>query len=139
MMQTWNSSLLTGIPPVDEQHKALFENIHFLQEQISSGHGQHVVDGILTFMDKYVAEHFELEEALMERVSYPMISEHKQEHRLFIGKSIRFELDKHADDQDLPLNMLEFFSNWLSKHIASSDMRLARYIDEGSLQGFIPV
>jgi len=130
MMQTWNPSILIGVDAIDEQHKALFDKINFLQEQVSMGHGQHVVDGVLAFMDTYVAEHFELEESLMESVNYPDMAEHKQEHQRFIGKSIRFELDLHSNDPALPKTMLDFFTDWLSRHIASSDKRLGRFINE---------
>lgn len=128
-MQTWDSSLLIGVKAIDEQHKALFDEIHFLQGQISAGHGQHVVDGVLSFMDKYVAEHFEIEEALMESLDYPEIEAHRREHQRFIGKSLRFELDIHAGDANLPQNMLDFFTNWLIQHIGSSDKQLGAYIN----------
>ncbi len=127
-MIEWNDSLLIGVEGIDNQHKSLFEQLKRIEREIAAGNGQHIADAIVAFMDTYTTEHFGLEETLMETIGYPDLAAHKQEHLLFINKSIEFELDKHIGDPCLPGNMLAFFADWLTQHIAVTDMAIAAYI-----------
>lgn len=129
-MVEWNDSLLIGVEAIDRQHKSLFEKLKLIELAIAAGNGDTVATDIIAFMDKYVVEHFGQEEALMEEIGYPDVAEHKQEHQLFIDKSIEFELDKHIGDVALPKNMLAFFAEWFVQHVSMSDNRIGTYIKE---------
>lgn len=127
-MIEWSDSLLIGVEAIDSQHRSLFEKLKDIERATAAGDGHRIAEDIIAFMDTYVAEHFEMEEALMERVGYPDLEEHRRQHQLFIDKSIEFELDKHIGDVSLPKSMLTFFSEWLVEHVSVVDKRIAAYI-----------
>jgi len=84
--QSWNNSLLLGIPLVDEQHKIL---IALFDEVISISQEENNSDKILPLLNelqRYTHYHFDTEEALMQQENIQGVDFHIKQHSLFKKK-----------------------------------------------------
>jgi hemerythrin len=130
MLIDWSDEYSIGIDKIDEQHKQFFATMHRFHEQCLTSEGEDVALGTLAAMNKYAAEHFEAEEALMREYEYPRLEEHLQLHAEFLEKYS--ELVEQVNDlgpsQDLAEQMLDMVQTWLVEHIAEADVQYAAHV-----------
>ena len=124
---TWESSLITGHPEVDRQHRALFVAFNHLLEAMERGKGSEEVHETLIFLKEYTINHFRMEEALMDEHKYPGSAGHKALHQDFADK-LEDLLDRHERGASVTISVMQFLKNWLLEHIHKADKRLAKYI-----------
>lgn len=127
---SWDRSLETGDPDIDEQHRELFRRIDQLMAATQDRRARAEVGRLLTFLGDYVVSHFEAEERLMAETGYPGASAHRDEHQHFITDYGRLFEDYRADGPG-PLFVIKFGNRvtaWLCEHICKTDRRLADYL-----------
>ncbi|HIP91940.1 MAG TPA: hemerythrin, partial [Thermotoga sp.] len=85
----WKERYKIGAPLVDQQHKELFKRVSaFIQVVQSDVPWELKVEKVketLSFMQRYVIEHFEAEEKFQEEIGYPGLEEHRKIHEQFKG------------------------------------------------------
>ena len=123
---TWSPSYATGIPAIDAQHKNLLEHIQRLQQALHEGRAQDESAELMAFLLSYVDEHFALEEAYMEHIAYPRLTQHREIHRLLRIRvqAIADRLAKADPGAGIDLSLLLF--EWLRDHILHDDLA---YVD----------
>lgn len=126
-MIQWTPDLSTGETLLDEQHRAIFE---WLAELESAAADERTLFGVyaITRLKNFIAEHFAAEEALMKSVGYPDLVEHMAEHARFRAKIVDLQLK--CIGQEITTEAVEFLSDWLSNHIAKTDMAYVPYLDK---------
>jgi len=67
----WDQSLATGNSVIDWQHQELFRRMEKLVEAAKHGGGKDVISETITFLEKYVIQHFNAEEHIQIANSYP--------------------------------------------------------------------
>ena len=77
----WSSSLETGIPEIDEQHKELFRQIDILLDRSKDDR----IHETLKFLGNYVVKHFTDEQLIHLRAKYPKAADHKKLHTAFVA------------------------------------------------------
>lgn len=124
-MIAWTPALSTGIPLLDEHHKAIFR---WLAELESAAAEERTLFGAyaITRLKQYVKVHFEAEEALMKSAGYPALVEHMQEHAAF--RANLGELHLRSIGEDVSLATVALLENWLTQHIAKTDMDYIPYL-----------
>jgi hemerythrin len=80
---------------------------------------------------QYTREHFAHEEQLMKRLNYPAMAEHQTQHDNLISRLSEVSA-RIANDTLNHLVLEAFLSDWLLNHIATSDVKLAAYIQANS-------
>jgi len=131
MLVEWSDAYSVGIDDIDEQHQGIFQAAHRLYYAIINVEGEKVVDETLEFLQKYAAEHFQNEEAFMERHGYPRIEQHKKLHADFLERidQVKEEYNVHlAPTQEMADSLLELTQDWLIDHIADVDSAYAEYV-----------
>jgi hemerythrin len=125
-MTQWTEALSTGVPLLDEHHKAIFQ---WLAELESAAVEERRLFGAyaVTRLTHYVREHFTAEEALMKSAGYPGLADHLAEHAAFRAKLK--ELQLKSVGQDISQEAVEFLSDWLRDHIAHVDMAYVPYLN----------
>ncbi|RAU22311.1 hypothetical protein CU669_09320 [Paramagnetospirillum kuznetsovii] len=108
-----------GHPDIDRAHSALADVIGVL----SAGYcDADLVDTQIKILERYVIEHFALEESLMFDSGYPDLAEHKALHQYFREKVRRLRAQwAETGHPDLHKSIAEDLSDWLSGHIESAD------------------
>lgn len=124
-MIEWTSNLSTGVPVLDEQHKAIFQ---WLAELESATVEQRTLFGVyvITRLKHYMREHFAAEEALMKSAGYPGLAEHLLQHAEFRAKLD--ELQLKSIGEDISADTVRVLNHWLVKHIAKTDMAYVPYL-----------
>lgn len=129
---SWNNNLLTGVDQIDNQHKELFHRFDSLLSACNQGKGKDEVMRLLQFLDDYIREHFEAEEQLQVKNSYPQYGEHKAQHIKFVADVDRLKKQFVNEGATLPLVIQtnQALVAWLIQHISNVDVAFARYLKE---------
>jgi hemerythrin len=124
-MIEWTPALSTGNEVLDEQHKAIFR---WLAELESAAADERTLFGAyaITRLKSYTRNHFAAEEALMRASSYPGLEKHIAEHETF--RTRLTELHRESIGADISADTVTFLTDWLTNHIAKSDMAYVPYL-----------
>ena len=126
MSVSWNESLSTGVPEVDNQHKELFRQLESLSQAMSKGQGRDEIGKILDFLGDYVVRHFAAEEKHMDRLACAAADANKQAHRKFLAlfRQLRRRFAEAGASTTLVLEINNTLSDWLVEHISKIDTQL---------------
>jgi hemerythrin len=76
----------------------------------------------------------------MERLKFPGLAEHKEEHTNFVKRVIMEVQDFESGKHFVPNMFVRFLRDWIVQHIAITDIKYAEYIrllkKQGILQNF---
>lgn len=124
-MIEWTPRLATGVAALDEQHKEIFQ---WLAELENASADQRTLFGVyaITRLKHYMREHFAAEEALMRSAAYPDLAAHMAEHAVFRSKL--GELQLRSIQEDVSADTVQFLTDWLTNHIATTDMAYVPYL-----------
>jgi len=130
MAYSWDSSLESGYPKVDNQHKQLVAALNNLIEASIEGKGDAAVLDTLDFLTGYAVKHFADEEQLQADYDYPDYLNHKRLHDEFkkvvvdlVGK-VRAEGPTEA----MISKVASVIGAWLLNHIRGDDFRMAAFV-----------
>lgn len=129
----WKDTLSVKVKEIDDQHKALIDMINRLYEAMRSGQGSSVVSGIVDDLSDYTVKHFSDEENMMARFEYPQLSAHKVEHEAFVAKVKDFQTGIKTGKMFLSIDILNFLSDWLRKHIMGTDQKYSDFFNTNGL------
>lgn len=126
---TWSSEFETGVKAIDNDHKALFDEIKQLAIALMNEAKPDVIEHAIVCLENYVYEHFRREETFMINAGYPKAEEHMRSHRALtrqvaLLKKLNRDETVHIDAGKL----VTFLSNWLSHHIVHVDMAYVPYL-----------
>ncbi len=123
----WSPDLETGVEVVDSQHKELFSRVNRLLDACMTGKGLDEVNETVTFLNRYVVEHFETEEKVMRQAKYEGFEEHRKLHGIFrnaieaLARDIRVEgVGPHT-----VVRVNRTIVGWLNDHIRRVDRAMA--------------
>ena len=115
----------TGIPMIDEEHKALFDIIGKIHTTIQTELVHDKFDLILDILGElkeYTQVHFSDEENYMREIGYEGLAQQEILHQKFIDTLNELDLDDVDDNQEEYLyEFLGFLQNWLVNHILKVD------------------
>ncbi len=130
MALTWDNSLELGVLEIDDQHREVFRLFEKLSAACQGGHGEGVLEEVLTFMEDYVEHHFSSEEALMVQHHYPKLPEQQEQHAILRHEIevLRNRFSEGERGQEMAMAVDRQLVRWLIKHIRSFDREMAEYI-----------
>ena len=128
----WDSSFMTGLEAVDQQHRRLVELINRFGTALTqaSGSSRGHVEAVFSELVDYAKYHFSEEETMMAAVGLDSsyIEFHRAQHAGFIAEL--FHLRESADPAR-PESLqaaLRFLIHWLVYHILGVDQGMARQV-----------
>lgn len=127
---TWSDQLSVGIKSVDEDHQKLISLMNNLQTAIHYPTGESFERQALNELVAYTKYHFQREEEMMEKNSYPDFALHKAEHEAMvsrIGEFLAAYEDSRTREKAVE-QIAEFLKGWLINHIMGSDQRYGPYL-----------
>jgi len=124
----WNTGFATGVDRIDADHRHIMGIINTLHDAVKPGTDQALGFAVLDELARYVEDHFELEERMMEACAFPELPQHRAEHHLARTTLLRFR-NAYLDGRLVEsLEVLEFLRDWLGKHILGTDLRYVPFI-----------
>jgi len=144
---TFDATLRTGQPLIDEQHEWLFALAARIAHMLGScerpgantGPGapgveceQRVDDAVTEtvygLLD-YATEHFSDEEGLMHAASYPLVNYHASLHEDLNRRLAPFVFGQVNGESTTAAEVTEFFVSWLTDHIMQHDRAFTIWLD----------
>jgi hemerythrin len=130
MSVQWTSDLAVGVTQIDDQHKELFKRLNDLLEAMSKGKGREEIDKVVSFLANYVISHFETEEKLMARHSYPQFVAHKTQHSIFVSDFTNMKRNFESGvSVSSVIAVQKRISDWLVNHIGKTDKALGAFLN----------
>jgi len=124
----WNDSYSVGVETIDQQHSGLFAIVNELHAAMLKGQAQSVVGPLLDKLVKYTLEHFAYEERMMQAAKYPNFAAHRAHHLDLTRKVEEFMARYKRGDGALTIELMQFLSNWLTKHIKQEDKQYGPFL-----------
>ena len=133
-MVTWNNTLSVSVDEIDMQHKKLVAMINDLYDAMKIGKGKEAVGVILNGLLSYTTTHFQVEEKYFAKFGYPDAEGHKKEHAVFVQKIKEFKEGFETGKVTLTIEVMNFLSDWLLKHIKGTDKKYTKFFNEKGLK-----
>ncbi len=130
----WNEEFSVNIMEIDKQHQKLIEMINNLHDAMKQGKAKDILGKILDEMVGYAGTHFKTEEKYFDQFKYPETEEHKKEHINFVKEVTEFKKKFEAGQQTLSIQVMNFLSNWLKKHIKDVDKRYGPFLNSKGIK-----
>ena len=128
----WRSEFGVGIKVVDQDHRELIGRIRDRQQRLTNCSDPEELVDILAEIYADIAEHFALEEKLMEQLRYAAFADHKEDHETLL-EDLREIMVAVEDDGELDETQLtDDLDRWFSDHFRTHDAKLHRKdLDQG--------
>ena len=116
----WRDSFSVGVAALDADHRQLIQLINELYQARQEDRDARAVRSIIGRLQVHMRDHFAREEAVMEKIGYDGLIEHRQHHQQTV-----LRIDQFSDSaDDLPLQVLEFMKAWFINHVVCGDIKL---------------
>ncbi len=117
----WNEKSETGIPIIDEQHRAIVSMINSLFYFIHEKHGMDALRPTIHMISEYAKLHFDTEESLMKRAGYEDFDHHHALHQELLKQSV-IVTQRSIEEKDAMI-LLHFLKAWWLTHINMEDRK----------------
>lgn len=126
----WSDKYSLGHSRIDQQHQELFKLLATLEQALYDYKSTDKVLSALIALTDYSQLHFHEEEQLMERIDYPDMNDHKQQHLAFMVEIAGLMKDIDAGKPVLTIELIQFLKRWLSQHILGADMKIGAFLQQ---------
>ncbi|WP_413204123.1 bacteriohemerythrin [Rhodospirillum sp. A1_3_36] len=125
----WSDKMSVGNAALDKDHQTLLKILNQFHAVVRGRIGREVIPGLFEELAHYTEYHFGMEERLMRMCAYEGLEQHKVLHDGLKRRVQNFK-DRHSKDPDsFPvLEMFDFLSDWMMRHILREDMKIAEAI-----------
>lgn len=121
------------IPEIDDEHQAIFDLINRIEDLLKSEASHEKIRPLSMELFDFTRKHIVHEEAMMEKIGFPFVLYHKQEHVRILHEIERLEkvvqtnlheymtstfntmFASHIDHYDFQYK--EFYQKWLARQI----------------------
>ena len=130
MAYNWNSTLETGHPLIDLQHKELINAVNGLLAACQQGQGAGKIGPTLDYLTTYTKRHFVDEEALQQKSNYPDYPNHRKCHEDLVKviTDLSAELKQTGPTTIVTQKITRNIGNWLVNHIQQQDAKLVAHL-----------
>lgn len=126
---SWKDGFSVGDPLIDEQHRAFFDEVNQVAAQLDSDNPR---EAVITFYRGFFAsllQHFRDEEALLVRIDFNDLDNHKAEHEALLASVSAFEgmLLTSENIHELRFVVKRLFVA-LVEHLVTEDVRYKAFV-----------
>ena len=126
---TWNDTYSVKVALCDAQHKRLFAIINELADAMRMGKGKDVIGKTVKELLDYTRSHFQAEEGLLKKTSYPQLAAHQELHAKFVAEVEGLEKQTREGKLADPVKMLAMLRDWLVNHIQKTDQQYSAHLN----------
>jgi len=132
----WLPTYSVHLPPIDAQHKYLFDLLNQLHDAVVNKESTHeTLAKTVEELIQYTKTHFELEERFLESMQYPDIAAHKAQHEALTTKVVKLQREFAAGNTAIAGELMNFMLRWLTDHILHADKRYGAFLKGGRIWG----
>ena len=130
----WNNDLSVNIVEIDQQHQKLVGMINELHDAMRARKTLKILGKIIDDLIDYTVIHFSFEEKYFAEFRYYKTLSHKNEHKNFIKKIKEFKQGFDSGRLMMSVDIMNFLTEWLVKHIQGSDRLYVSLFHEKGLK-----
>ena len=130
---TWSKFLSVQVPKLDHEHRKILSVLDDLYTAGQRRSGQPAVERVFRDLMHYINKHFHDEEAHMQRIGFPELESHRNEHERFTKEIARYQSDFIENKPVVLINVFNFIWNWLAVHVVVVDKRYAAFVRDRKL------
>jgi hemerythrin-like metal-binding protein len=123
----WRRQFETGLEPIDQQHRELFEALARLAGDLAAEAPRGQVDEGLAALARHLIKHCQTEETLMKVAGFADRIVHANQHQDLVLQ-VRDLQYRRTKGQELGLEAVASVGKWLDHHICESDLAMAGYL-----------
>lgn len=127
MLFLWDDSLTIDDGDIDRDHKFLFALTNRILSAAEINVDKQVLAKLLNEYIDYTAIHFDHEERLMNKLSYPDKDSHILAHNSFFDRLCLLKTAFEQNDVSIRNKINAFFATYAFNHIATCDRALAEW------------
>jgi hemerythrin-like metal-binding protein len=122
-----NEDFKHGIVWMDWQHDGLIKEFNALHDACEEGTCALTIMKTSKTIERYMEDHFGLEEAYMKRFAFPDFKRHQREHLAFRQRFKEFGQTGLAGEKKVGGDLLLMLMDWIMKHIQQTDLEVAKF------------
>ncbi|MFA6464501.1 MAG: bacteriohemerythrin [Desulfurivibrionaceae bacterium] len=122
----WDEKFSVAIKEIDDQHKVLVDILDELYYAMLKARGNEVIETTLEKLVQYTKTHFNTEELLFKKYSYPEEKAHKAEHDAMLKKVAAFRQD-FKNEKLIGVDLMHFLNKWFVEHLQTTDYRYVNF------------
>lgn len=126
----WSPELELGIPEIDRAHKAFFEELAEIAATPDDQFG-----AVFFLLIARLERDFEEEEELMERIDFPALNSHREQHARILGGLHHVVPHVMNGDIEAGRQAIELLKEWFLFHLTTMDLALAVAVDLNDVNG----
>lgn len=130
----WDSSFSVNVEEIDRQHQRLIQMVNDLNDAMRQGRGKDVLARIIEGLTAYTLTHFATEEKYFDQFGYADTAAHKKAHSDFVSKVSDVKQRHARGELGLTIEIMDFLSDWLNRHIKGSDKAYGPFFNEKGLK-----
>ncbi|MHB8131152.1 MAG: bacteriohemerythrin [Mobilitalea sp.] len=128
---SWSDEFSVSHKGIDNQHKELIAIIEELVSIIHLKNYNYInLVNIVNKLENYIKVHFEYEEKLMIKYSYPYVEIHTKEHNELRYKIRNTKVFEVESMDAFYTDTLIYLVDWLTNHIMHVDKQLGKFLSE---------
>jgi len=116
---------------MDRQHERLLQVLETLEKtrQSPDSHKEALSEA-LHVMSEHAIKHFKFEEAAMEAVRYPKLTQHQAAHKAFLKRITGLCVDKTFGQAVPATEVILYLRHWLDDHHDTEDRSMEQYLQD---------
>ncbi len=123
----WDRTYGVDIEEMDSQHKRILTLVNKIHDAENAENGHKRIPDLLNSIQNEFKGHFFAEEALMRKVKYPGLIEHKKHHDLLLKQILEIQKKLVLGKSVSSINLAEFLRDWTINHIKKHDQSYGQY------------
>jgi hemerythrin len=129
---TWSPTYSVGVKLIDDQHKGLLNLVNDMFNHVVGNVDEEREYFKLVIQEavQYVKVHFQTEEKIMIRTSFPGYAEHKKAHDMFVLAVVKNVKEFEANKTFTLMDFTRFLKEWVLTHIAIMDKQYFTYFKQ---------
>jgi len=126
----WSEHLSLNVPHIDQAHKQFLEQLAAVANSPEATLKEALV-GLIRDMET----DFRQEEALMEKIGYPDIKPHREQHARVLSSFHQVMPEVLKGDFSSARHVLDLLPSWLVLHITTMDKGVVMFMEHQKLNG----
>ena len=122
----WKSNYSIGVITADQQHHEIFESMLRLEESMEKKASRDVLAKHVGEIRQLLYQHFLDEENLLQRLGYPDLPLHKEQHERIVSALTDFERTLFSSGD--PQYLVTFFEDWFVRHVLDEDKSFSSFV-----------
>ena len=125
---SWRDDYRVGVPLIDTEHQYLIALINEFHDKHANRITRPLAMFVLNRLVSYAEEHFQHEEALMDKIGFPRLAHQQKLHEQLYSSIFVLQEELSQENAVADGKTMRFLRHWLLDHILDEDMDIGDFL-----------